>query len=88
MSEMENLRRELLYKSTHRGCKETDILLGKYAEARLTTMDHATLNAYQELIEQPDNDIYDWITDKAALPTNLNAKLIYDIKQFHALSLA
>ena len=31
----ENLIKQLLYRSVHRGCKETDFLVGEYAKSEL-----------------------------------------------------
>ena len=45
----EILIKQLLYRSKHRGCKETDILLGKFAEEKITNFSDEKLNLYQKL---------------------------------------
>jgi antitoxin CptB len=57
--------KKLLYRSNNRGCKETDILLGSFANNHLNQLNEQDLLEYSNLLEQPDNDIYNWITNKS-----------------------
>ena len=50
-------RRRLRYRATHRGSHECDLLLGGYVIAHLDDMDAATLDALEEVLELPDNDL-------------------------------
>lgn len=57
--------KKLLFKASHRGTKEMDIILGNYAANRLEKMLVSQLNLFEELLELPDPDIYKWITNKS-----------------------
>jgi antitoxin CptB len=57
--------KKLLFKASHRGTKEMDIILGNYAANRLEKMSVNELNLFEELLELPDPDIYKWITNKS-----------------------
>ena len=46
----------LLYRSWHRGCKETDILLGDFAKAMLGELTDDELSDYEELLTVDDAD--------------------------------
>jgi antitoxin CptB len=83
-SERSVLLKELLYRSTHRGCKETDILLGDFAENFLDKMTLAQLDDYKMIIGQDDALIYEWLTDQTEYPANLNHEILNEIKKFHA----
>ena len=39
----ETEKKELIYKSTHRGCKETDILLGNFATSCIDSLTDSEL---------------------------------------------
>mgnify|MGYP000976101311 CR=1 FL=1 len=65
MSEDIRLKR-LRFRSGHRGCKETDIVLGGFAEAGLAALSEPMLALYEKLLEENDNDIWDWLTGKPA----------------------
>ncbi|MBV8939151.1 MAG: succinate dehydrogenase assembly factor 2 [Alphaproteobacteria bacterium] len=57
--------KRLLYRSTHRGCKETDLVLGQFAHTHLHALEEPMLSIYAALLEENDADIWDWLTDKS-----------------------
>lgn len=80
--EKELLIKQLLYRSNHRGCKETDILLGKFFNENFKKFDEEKLKLYDQFISEDDMLIYDWIMEKIPEdPKYLN--LILEIRQFH-----
>jgi antitoxin CptB len=50
-------RRRALYRATHRGSKELDFLLGRFAEASVARMTEIEIVVFERLIEVPDPDI-------------------------------
>lgn len=63
---MDNRLKRLRYRSWHRGCKETDIILGNFADDRLETLDSGLLAVYERLLDEDDVNIWDWISGKTA----------------------
>ena len=61
-------RKRLLFRSWHRGTRESDLILGRFAEAHLARFDEAQLDRYEALLDCPDADLFDWIARRAALP--------------------
>lgn len=62
----ENLRlKRLRYRSWHRGCKETDVILGHFADEHLHTLNPAQLDVYETLLEEQDVDIWNWLIESA-----------------------
>jgi antitoxin CptB len=80
----ELLIKGLLYRSLHRGCKETDILLGLFAKNKVADFGNEELARYGELVLEDDAIIYDWILQKKLTPAKYH-NLIADIRQFHNL---
>jgi antitoxin CptB len=76
--------KQLIYRSWHRGCKETDILLGDFAKAQLAEFSDSDLQDYEAILETDDNDIYDWISGKTIIPQHINSELIKRIQTFYA----
>ncbi len=69
MSESEDLRRKRLrYRSTYRGNKELDLLLGAFARTHLDGLSGPALAAYEALLEAGDQDLYDWIVGRRPAP--------------------
>jgi antitoxin CptB len=61
-------RKRLLFRSWHRGTRESDLILGRFAEAHLAGLDHAQLDRYEALLECADADLYDWVSGRASPP--------------------
>lgn len=84
MNEKELKIKTLLYRSLHRGCKETDILLGNFALEKINNFSDDELELYSKLVLEDDAFIYDWILQKSDTPKEYQ-KLIKDIREFHNL---
>jgi succinate dehydrogenase flavin-adding protein (antitoxin of CptAB toxin-antitoxin module) len=79
----ENLRKQLLYRSMHRGCKETDILLGGFAEIYINELSKQELEEYEKLLKADDADIYNWICEKEIIPKEYNLAILGRIREFN-----
>jgi antitoxin CptB len=78
-------RRRLLFRSWHRGIRETDLLLGRFADACIAEMSDAELDQYERLLEVPDHDIYGWVTGELPIPQEHRSDLLTRIVQFHEI---
>lgn len=58
--------KRLTFRSWHRGCKETDLILGRFADARLQSLPPELLNTFERLLDENDADIWNWLTGKEA----------------------
>ena len=61
-------RRRLLFRSWHRGTREMDLLLGSFAEQHLAALNEAQLERYEALLENSDDQLFDWISGRLAPP--------------------
>ncbi|MCR9112450.1 MAG: succinate dehydrogenase assembly factor 2 [Rhodobacteraceae bacterium] len=69
MSEAPEARlKRLRMRSMRRGIKEMDIILMRYAEARLAQMNEAQLVLYDALLSENDQDLYQWVTGQVPAP--------------------
>jgi antitoxin CptB len=75
-------RKKLLWRACHRGIKEMDILMGGFAKARLALMGERELQAFESLIELPDQEILTWITGEAAVPAGVKNMLLPELLKF------
>ncbi len=67
-SSTEIRRKRLSFRSWHRGTRESDLILGRFADAYLTGFDEAQLDRFEALLDCPDADIFDWVCGRAAAP--------------------
>jgi antitoxin CptB len=83
--DIELRRRRAAYRASHRGTKEMDWLLGRYALAVLSRLEGAELVRFERLLAQPDPDLYRWILDPSIIAQSEFASLIIDLRRFHGL---
>ena len=76
----ENRLKRMKIRSMRRGIKEMDIILERYADDNLASMDAATLDLYDALLHENDQDLYQWVTGQVAAPERF-AALIQEISQ-------
>jgi antitoxin CptB len=73
-------RRRLLYRATHRGTYENDILLGGFVRRHIDAMDESDLAALETVLELPDNDLADWLTGRVAIPEEVESAMLRRIR--------
>ncbi len=74
---MENLlRKKLLYRSLHRGCKETDLIFGSFAQKNIESMSLEELHQFDEILSQTDSDIVSWVMKRSNPPQELLTPLM------------
>ena len=75
-------RRRLLFRSWHRGMREMDLIMGRFADARIETLDEASLEDYERLIDVPDPDLYAWIFGNEPVPASFDTPLLRAMRAF------
>jgi antitoxin CptB len=84
-SEIETRRRRAVYRAAHRGTKEMDILLGRYANEMLPAMTDPELAEFEDLLSLPDTDLQRWIMRPGETVDPAWATWVGKIKRFHSL---
>ena len=84
MSELPAIRlKRLQMRSMRRGIKEMDLILSRYAQAKLAVFDAASLDCYEDLLNENDQDLYQWVSGQAPCPPRIS-EMIEDIQAFIA----
>jgi antitoxin CptB len=78
LEEIENMRKRLIFRSEHRGTKEMDLLLGSFARRYVPEFSEVELLDYQELLQNNDPDLYNWITGQEAPPAQVTALAFFE----------
>ncbi len=76
-------RRRALFRSWHRGMREMDILMGRFADAQLAELSDAELGDFEALMEAPDRDIFGWLTGEVDIPPAYDTPVFRKILAFH-----
>jgi antitoxin CptB len=81
---LDDRRKRLLFRCWHRGTREMDLILGRFADAEIASLGDNEVAQFERLIEVPDPDLYAALTgDKALAPEYAN-RLFDRIKSFRA----
>jgi succinate dehydrogenase flavin-adding protein (antitoxin of CptAB toxin-antitoxin module) len=61
ISNIENFRKKLLFRSTHRGTKEMDLLLGGFFKENQNSLSEKDLLEFEKILEFTDKLLSDWL---------------------------
>jgi antitoxin CptB len=78
-------RKRLLFRCWHRGTREMDLILGRFADAEIASLRDEELTQLERLIEVPDPDLYAALTDGKALAPEYASALFDRIKSFRVV---
>ena len=85
---LDDRRKRLLFRCWHRGTREMDLILGRFADAEIAMLSEQELTELEHLIEVPDPDLYAALTGERPLaPQHANA-LFDRIRAFRAVDVA
>jgi antitoxin CptB len=87
MSEdLEVRRKRAGFRASHRGTKELDWLLGRYADVTLNGMSDAELVRFERLLAISDPELHSWILSPELCGDEQFFELLRSIRLFHGLS--
>ena len=75
-------RKRILFRCRHRGSKESDLLLGRFAENHIPDFDATQLGRLESLLENDDPSLYAWITGRRPVPPRYDSDVMALLKDF------
>ena len=81
MSDTESRRRRILFRATHRGTYENDILIGRFVRARLDAFTEAELDEVERLMDHPEAVLGDWLMGRQSIPEDAEYRLLRLMRQ-------
>ncbi len=76
-------RRRLLFRSWHRGTREADLIMGKFADAHLVGLSEAELDQFEHLLEALETDLLSWVTGVLEVPEDHDTAMFRRVRDFH-----
>lgn len=83
-TDLDPRRRRALFRAWHRGTREMDLLLGRFADAHLAGLSDHDLADFEALLELPDGDLFGFIVSGTPLDLERPPRLLDTIAAFHA----
>ena len=75
-------RRKLLFRCWHRGLREVDLIMGRFADATIEQLTEDEVAQFEQLMEVPDPEILAWITGEAVVPPEHDSVLFRRLREF------
>jgi len=75
-SDLDVRRKRLRFRSWHRGTREADLLVGRFADAYLKQFDQGQLDRFEALLEMSDPDLYNWVSEREPVPDEFKSDVM------------
>ena len=79
---LDHRRKRLLFRCWHRGTREMDLIMGRFADTALPAMSAEDLDAFERLSDCRDDDLYAWVTGERPVPPDHDTALFRSLRDF------
>ena len=79
---LDERRKRLLFRCWHRGTREMDLIIGRFADAHLVDLSDADLTELEQLLELPEPDLYAALTSADGVPPPLAGNVFARMRAF------
>jgi len=79
---LEVRRKRLMFRSSYRGMKELDLVIGAFAKAFVNTFNSDSLRQFEAILDVPDSDLLDWLCLKSEIPAEMNSDVMQSLMNF------
>jgi antitoxin CptB len=85
---LDERRRRLLFRCWHRGIREMDLVLGRFADANLTSLSDDDLDELERWLDVPDQQMFAWVNGMEPAPPAYDTVLFHRLRTFHSRGIA
>ncbi len=79
---MDDRRKKLKFRAWRRGFRELDLILGGFADWHLADLNETNLDAFERLLDAPDQEVYEWVTQQEPAPRDHDTPVLEMIRAF------
>jgi antitoxin CptB len=79
---LDERRRRLLFRAWHRGIREMDFVLGRFADDNIATLRDTELDEVEGWLETPDQQIFAWVSEAETAPAEIDTPLFRRLREF------
>jgi antitoxin CptB len=76
-------RRRLLFRSWHRGTREADLIMGRFADVHVAGFNDTELDEYEHLLDALETDLLSWVTGVGDVPAAHDTAMFRRVRDFH-----
>lgn len=75
-------QRRTHFRAWHRGMREMDLVLGRFADAHVATLSDEELDQFEALMEEQDRDLLIWLTGEEPTPPAIDTPFFRKLAAF------
>ena len=75
-------RKKLRFRAWHRGTKEADLMMGRFADVHLRHFGAEELDQFSALLEEQDLDVYGWVIGRDPVPEEHRTRVMDLLQAF------
>lgn len=75
-------RRRTRFRAWHRGMREMDLILGRFADAEIARLSEDEIDAFDALMEEQDRDLFAWLTGELPLAMRADTPFFHKLAAF------
>lgn len=79
-------RKRALFRAWHRGTREMDLVMGRFADREIRTMSDADLAEFERLLDLAEADVFGWVTGQVPPPADLDPGLLARLAEFRGFT--
>ncbi len=76
-------RRKLLFRAWHRGMREVDLIMGRFADREIAKWGNEELGEFERLLEVADRELLAWVIGEADVPRSLDTAVFRRLRDFN-----
>ncbi|MGB8620935.1 MAG: succinate dehydrogenase assembly factor 2 [Pseudolabrys sp.] len=76
-------RRRLLFRCWHRGIREMDLVLGRFADAKMASLSDTEVEEIERWLDVPDQRIFAWVNGMEPVPSDFDTALFLRLRDFN-----
>jgi antitoxin CptB len=80
---LDERRRRLLFRAWHRGMREMDLIMGRFAQSAIAQLTADELVDFENLMEVPDRELLAWVTGETDVQADFDTALFRRLRDFN-----
>jgi antitoxin CptB len=80
-ADLDPRRRRALFRAWHRGMREMDLVLGRFADEEIGGLSDSELDEFEVLLDVPDTELFKWLTGESTAPAKARTPLFDRVRK-------
>jgi antitoxin CptB len=79
---LDTRRKRALFRAWHRGTREMDLVMGRFANREIGTMSDDDLVTFEHLLDLPEADVFGWVTGQEPAPEEIDPNFLRRLGEY------